>query len=139
MGYEVLWEPRGVVKRLFGHVTDDDLIRLSTAVWADGRFVDLDYMIVDLRDCRGHTVSDPMMIEIAAIDEAGLAAQKTASGMPNVAVIADDHAFSALAGEYASHMAAGISLGVFNCLEAARIWLGASFLERNSFSRQPLL
>jgi len=68
MGYEIIWEPRGVVKRFFGEVTSDDMLKSVADSEGDSRFDELRFVINDFLDITAVSSSHHDVEEIAAID-----------------------------------------------------------------------
>lgn len=124
MGYEISWEPHGVVKRLFGHVTNDDLMKASTIIQADERFDDLQYVIIDFLDCVTHSVSDPALLEIAAIDHAALEHRgRFKMNKIRIAILATDQKILDLAKDYGNYELNEVTFGIFFKRSDARAWL----------------
>lgn len=124
MGYEITWEAQGVVKRFFGDVSNDDLMKSSTVVQADARFDDLHYVLLDFHDCLSHSVTDPALLEIAAIDEAASDNQaRSGVRQVHVAIIATDSKIIDLAKRYANYKFDVVLFGLFFNRADARSWL----------------
>ena len=51
MPYEQTWEPIGIVRRFWGHVTASEIIESTVIAQADIRFDLLRYVINDFLDC----------------------------------------------------------------------------------------
>lgn len=121
MGYELIWEPRGVLKRFYGQVTDGDISGSVARVHGDRRFDTLRYVINDFRDGTGHEVPLHAVEEIAAIDDAA------AISNPHirVALVAATPDFIELANQYAGSTLKIYPTRVFSSLDEARSWLGA--------------
>jgi hypothetical protein len=122
MGYEVIWEPKGVVKRLFGHVSNDDLMRSSTIIQGDARFDELNFVIIDFSACTSHAVTDQALLEVAAIDEA--ASENIRFGKRiRIAVVCADPKILELAQQYVNYKFDVATFGIFSDNEHARSWL----------------
>lgn len=124
MGYEVTWESKGVVKRFFGGVTNDDLMQSSATVQGDARFDDLQYVILDFSNCDFHTITEPALLEIAAIDEAATENWRSVDRRKiRMAIVATDAGIIRLAKQYASYQLKVVSFAMFFNLSDARNWL----------------
>ncbi|WP_300054739.1 hypothetical protein [Malikia sp.] len=67
MTCEIVWEHKGVYKRLSGHVSADEFVRSVETIQADPRFDDIRYVINDFSAVTGHELDEDMLIELAAI------------------------------------------------------------------------
>lgn len=121
MGYELIWEPRGVHKRFYGQVTDGDISGSVARIQGDRRFDALRYVINDFLDGTGHQVPLAAVEEIAAIDDAA------AISNPHirVALVAATPEFVELVNQYAGSTMKLYPTRVFSSLDEARIWLDA--------------
>lgn len=119
MGYEVLWETGGVVKRIFGQVTEPDLIDSVRKVEDDPRFDDIRFVINDFLAITGVTAQIPTIDEISAID---LAASWTNPRI-RVAIVTTSPEITALATYYANSPMNTYPTKLFTSLEDARHWL----------------
>lgn len=121
MGYELIWEPRGVLKRFFGQVTDSDISGSVARIHGDRRFDTLRYVINDYLDGTGHRIPLNAVEEIAAIDDAA------AISNPHirVALVAATPEFVELATQYAGATMKIYPTRIFSSLDEARIWLDA--------------
>lgn len=72
MCYQIVWEPRGVVKRFFGHLTDHDMLQSVLDTESDSRFDDLRYVINDFSGITGSCV-DTSTIEDISVADSGAA------------------------------------------------------------------
>lgn len=119
VGYEILWEPRGTVKRFYGHVTDAQLMQSVIDIEGDHRFDTLRYVINDFLEVASFDVSAANVRIIAAIDAAA------ALTNPNikVAIVATDAQVHALAEVYASAPTKPYPTAVFATTAAARNWV----------------
>lgn len=66
MSYELIWEPQGVVKRFWGHVSDSDILNAVNSVCGDSRFDDLRFVINDLTGVESQSVSGAAIEHYAA-------------------------------------------------------------------------
>jgi hypothetical protein len=67
MPYELTWEPRGVYRRYFGHVTIAERRESLERICADGRFDRVRYTITDSLAVESYEVSDEDTRETAAL------------------------------------------------------------------------
>jgi hypothetical protein len=72
MSYELIWEPRGVTKLFFGHVTSDDLVQSVKSIHGDPRFDNLRFVINDFLGCKEISVTAEAVDEISAVDKAAV-------------------------------------------------------------------
>lgn len=121
MGYELIWEPRGVLKRFYGEVTDNDVAGSVAQIQGDRRFDTLRYCINDFLDGSGHQVSLDAVEEIAAIDDAA----SISNPHIRVALVAATPEFIELAKQYAGSTMKLHPTRIFSSLDEARIWLDA--------------
>lgn len=121
MGYELIWEPRGVLKRFYGQVTDSDISDSVARIQGDRRFDTLRYVINDFLDGAGHQVPLNAVEEIAAIDDAA----SFSNPHIRVALVAATPDFIELAKQYAGSTLKRYPTRIFSSLDEARSWLGA--------------
>lgn len=119
MGYEVLWEPRGVVKRFHGHVSREDMLEPVIRIAADMRFDTLRYVINDLLDVRSIDFTAADVTEIAALDMAG----SLSNPRIVVAVVATLPAILELVPVYAEPGTHGFPTACFATVAEARHWV----------------
>ncbi len=116
-----MWEqPKGVVKRHFGHVTGRELLEAVQKTEGDSRFDSLRYVINDFRDCNALTVSPGEIQEIAAVDNA--AALTNANIL--IAIVTTQPDITAMANAYANDPLTLFNTRVFGSMEEARQWVG---------------
>jgi hypothetical protein len=120
MSYEIIWEPRGTVKRFFGRVTSHDMLQSVVDTESDTRFDDLLYVINDFRDIEELDLADTDIQEIAAIDNA---ASRTNPRI-KIAVVTTHAEIIALTNQYASSPLNAYPIRIFPTLAEARSWLG---------------
>ena len=121
MPYELNWEPHGVCRRYFGHVSIDERSRSFDLICSDTRFDALRYTITDYLEVDGYEVTDDATEEIAARH---IGALLTNPQIVIAAVAVDPRVVAAI-----RHF---ISLGfiaqpyeVFPTLAEARAWVAA--------------
>lgn len=129
MGYEIIWESSGVIKRLLGSVSSADLIKSSAVIQSDSRFDDIKYVIVDFNDCTAHSVDAAALLEISAIDGAAFSNRRD-SRMRNikVAIVAVDPAILAMAVQSTDYAVQCVEARTFSSFADARTWLQLSSL-----------
>lgn len=130
MAFEIAWELRGVCKRFFGHVTDEELMQSLIKVESDHRFDTLRFVINDFLEVEGFAVTEDNVLLLAAIDKAA------ALTNPNIviAVVATDAQIQALARLYATSPMSVYSTEIFPNLAEARAWISAN-LDRQGIFR----
>ena len=67
MTCETIWENKGVLKRLSGHVSADEFVHSVEAIQADPRFDDIRYVINDFSQVSSHELDEDLLQELAAI------------------------------------------------------------------------
>lgn len=118
MSYEIIWEPRGVVKRFFGLVTGHEILQAVIEVEGNARFDDLRYALNDFLGSTGLSGYDDVAEEVSAVDYAA------ARTNPNirVAIIATLPEIIAGANEYAKSPLNAYPTRIFTTLAEARDW-----------------
>ncbi|OGB06474.1 MAG: hypothetical protein A3E25_00500 [Burkholderiales bacterium RIFCSPHIGHO2_12_FULL_69_20] len=121
MPFELSWEPAGVYRRYFGHVTIADRQRSLERICADPRFDELQFTITDYRDAERYDTSREATAEIAALHVGPLMTN------PNIviaAVAVDERIVASI-----QHF---IGLGfitqpyrIFSTVAAARAWMAS--------------
>jgi hypothetical protein len=124
MPYELAWEPNGVVKRFFGHVTSAELLKAGTDTEGDARFDGYRYVINDFLDCTGFDITTDVVDEIAAIDEAASAINSKI----RIAVVATAPEIIAAATQYANSPMNVYPTRLFSTQADARSWLALPIL-----------
>mgnify|MGYP000968366512 FL=1 len=119
MPYAISWEPAGVHRRYFGHVTVAERERSFDEICADARFDQLRYAITDYLSVQGYDIEPAATEEIAARHIAPL---RTNPHIVMAAVVTDARIIAAI-----EHF---IALGfvtqdyrMFATEEAARAWI----------------
>jgi hypothetical protein len=67
MPHEIVWEHKGVLKRLSGQVPAAEFQRSVELIQADPRFDDIRYVINDFTAVSGHGLDEQHLLELAAI------------------------------------------------------------------------
>jgi hypothetical protein len=122
MSYEIIWEPRGAVKRFFGRVTSHDMLQSVVDTESDARFDDLRYVINDFLDIEELDLANTDIQEIAAID--GAAARS--NPRITIAVVTIHDEIVALTNQYASSPFNAYPIKAFSTSAKARSWLGVA-------------
>jgi hypothetical protein len=119
MSYQIDWEPRGVVKRFFGHLTDHDMLQSVLDTESDRRFDDLRYVINDFSSITGSSV------EIPTIEDITIADQGASRSNPSIriAVVTSSPEIRALAECYARSPLNAYETRIFATEAEARNWL----------------
>ena len=127
MAFELVWEPRGVYKRFYGHVTGDELMEAVTQVEGDPRFDDLRFVINDFLEISGFAVTEDNVLMVSAIDNAA------STSNPNIiiAIVAADLQIQALARLYAVAPLTVYPTEIFLTIHDARAWILSTTPEAN--------
>jgi len=122
MGYEIVWEPGGVVKRFFGYVSGGELMKAGLDTECDLRFDHLSYVINDFVACDGFSVPPGTVDEISAIDNAAA----FSNSRIRIAVVATMPEIVAAAEQYAASPMNAYVTRIFSNTADARTWLEGS-------------
>ncbi len=122
MAYEIVWEPKGAVKRFFGHVSDTEVLQAGLDIECDRRFDQLSFVINDFLACDGFSVSEGTVEEISAIDNAAALSNPRI----RIAVIATAPEIVAAAEQYAASPMNVYATRIFPNPADARKWLDDS-------------
>lgn len=120
MGYEIFWEPKGVVKRFFGQVTNDDMMQAVVKTEGDRRFDALRYVINDCLAIEKLSLTADEVDNISAVDNA---ASLTNSRI-RIAVVTICPEMTRMALQYANSPLNIYPTRIFPTLAEARFWLG---------------
>jgi hypothetical protein len=118
MSYEVLWEPRGAVKRFWGVVSSADMLRSVVETEADPRFDTLRYVINDFLAISHLTFSAEDVSEVATMD---LGASRTNPAI-KIAIVATMAELIAFAHQYADSDLNVYPTRIFATMGEARAW-----------------
>jgi hypothetical protein len=120
VSYEIIWEPRGVIKRFSGLMTGNEMIQSVVDVEKDARFDELRYAINDFLGVTGISLTKDCVEEISVMDKGA------ACTNPHIrnAVVATHPEIIALANEYANSNLNAYPTKIFPSLAEARSWLG---------------
>ena len=119
MSYEVHWEPHGTVKRFWGVVSSNDVIRSVIDTEADARFDSLRFVINDFREVSQITFDAQDVDEIAVMD---LGASKTNPAI-KIAIVAITADVIELAHQYANSPLNVYPTKIFATMDEARAWV----------------
>lgn len=119
LGYELIWEHRGVLKRFFGQVTDIDVSDAVSGIHGDERFDELRYVINDFRAGIEHSVSPRAVEEFAAMEQAAAITNPHI----RIALVASAAKFVDLANQYSGSVPHDCPTRIFTTLDEARRWL----------------
>lgn len=119
MSYEVHWEPRGAIKRFWGDVSSNDLIRSVIETEADARFDSLRFVINDFREVSRITFSAEDVGEIAVMD---LGASRTNPAI-RIAIVAHTAEVVELGHQYANSPLNVYPTQIFATMDEARAWV----------------
>ena len=119
MGYEIIWEKRGVVKRFLGEVTSQDMLQSVVETEGDARFDDLRFVINDFLDISGVSSSHHVVEEISAIDSIAAITNPRIK----VAVVATFPAVIEMAESYINSPLNHYPTKIFQTLTDARQWI----------------
>jgi hypothetical protein len=117
--YQINWEPRGVVKRFFGQVTDHDMLQSVLDTESDSRFDDLRYAINDFSGITGSSVGMPTIEDISIADSGAARSNPSI----RVAVVTTSPEIRLLAERYASSPLNAYETRIFATEAEARNWL----------------
>ena len=119
MPFEIIWEPHGAYKRLYGFVTASEFKQSIEKLHNDLHFDSLKYTINDFLGVHGH--------EIAKTDIAMFAALWIGASFSNpnirIATITTDEKIMELMQSYISSQLKPSHLGIFSNVADARNWI----------------
>lgn len=119
MSYELIWEPRGVIKRYYGVLTSTDLVEPVERTEADPRFDRFRYVINDFLAVERMELAPFAVEHVAAVDHA---AAKTNQNIW-IAVVTTASEVIELVERYAELSRNAYPTRVFDTMEQARSWL----------------
>ncbi len=120
MPCEILWEHRGVYKRLSGHVAASEFQRSVEAIQADPRFDEIRYVINDFSAVSSHELDAQHLLELAAIQ---YGAQASNPQVKAVYVGADPELARNLRSILIDSQRSVYRVALFDSLPQARDWL----------------
>lgn len=119
MSYEIVWLPKGAVKRFYGQLTGQDIYRSVIEVEQDIRFDELRYVINDFLDVTNVLIGDLDIREIAAIDRAA----SMTNPHIHIAILTADPGIAELARQYAESEFNVYPTQIFGSRAEADAWL----------------
>ena len=119
MSFELVWEPRGVVKRYFGRVTGEEVFAAGIQSQGDHRFDQNRYAINDFLDCTEFVFDQKVLDEIAAF--AGAA--EISNPNIKIAIVATLPTVVAATMEYIGLPLQTYPTRLFATREEARAWI----------------
>ncbi len=120
MPYEMIWEPKGVHRRYYGHTNDQEIFESTIITEGSERFDALRYILIDFLAIESLVSTNPAFIpEISAIDSA---AAKT-NPCIKLAVVTEHPEIWKLAEAYRAHPLCSYPLEIFTSLADARAWV----------------
>lgn len=119
MSYELTWEPKGVVKRYFGHVTCAEVLSAGIQSQSDPRFDQYRYAINDFLDCTEFENDREVLEEIAAYAGAAELSNKNIK----IAIVATLPAVVAASKQYFELPLQSYPTRLFSTLAEARAWI----------------
>ncbi len=122
MSYELNWEPTGVVKRYFGHVTCAEVLAAGIQSQRDPRFDEFRYAINDFLDCTKFEMDLKVMEEIAAYAGAAERSNKNIK----IAIVATLPEVVAASKQYFELPLQSYPTRLFPTLAEARAWISES-------------
>ena len=120
MTCETIWENKGVLKRLSGHVSADEFVHSVEAIQADPRFDDIRYVINDFSQVSSHELDEDLLQELAAIQ---YGAQASNPQVRAVYVGVDPELARQLRGILIDSQRSLYRVALFDTLPQARDWL----------------
>jgi hypothetical protein len=119
MSYEILWEPQGAVKRFWGLVSSDDMLRSVIESEADARFDSLRFVINDFLAVTQISFDSHVVDDIAVMD---MGASKTNAAI-KIAIVATAPELVELCRQYAESPLNVYPTEFFATLDEARAWV----------------
>lgn len=119
MGYELTWEPRGVIKTFYGEVSGEDLIQSGVECESDSRFDDIRYVINDFLAITRVAIEVPHVEYLAGIDYAAAISNPRIL----VAVVTTAAQIEALTEHYVATLGGAYVTKIFPTMDEARKWI----------------
>ncbi|PKO38775.1 MAG: hypothetical protein CVU31_18410 [Betaproteobacteria bacterium HGW-Betaproteobacteria-4] len=129
MIYDSIWKPAGVYKKLSGFVTAIDFIQAAVEVQSDERFEDVRYIVKDLAEVTGHTLTPDSMTDLAVI-HCGF--QSVNPNCRIVFVCFDENLANVIKSTLTSKKLASYPVEVMGTVSEAKDWLGRQFDLQNT-------
>lgn len=129
MIYDSIWIPAGVYQKLSGFVSAIDFIRAAVEVQSDQRFEDVRYILKDLSEVTGHTLTPDSMADLAVI-YCGF--QSINPNCRIVFVCQDENLTNVIKSNLTSQKLASHPVEVMRTVSDAKDWLGRQFDLQNT-------
>lgn len=120
MSYEIIWEPKGTVKRFFGRVSSHEMLLSVVEAGGDERFDDMRFVINDFRDIEALELVDEEIQEILALDYGAARSNPRI----RIAVVTTHAEILDFTRQYASSPLNAYPIRAFPSMAEARSWLG---------------
>lgn len=117
MSHEITWEARGVYKRFTGFVSYEEYARTQEEVLSDPRVDSIRYVINDLLEVEGYSVTRDQVEYLAAFNRG------TSFSNPRIRIAYVVKTPAARLLVKAGSMISSLTLKDFSTLEAARDWV----------------
>ena len=126
MSYQIIWYPKGAIKRFSGRVSGSDIYHSVVDMHRDPEFDSIRYVINDFLAAESLSFAGFDIHEVAAIDQAASASN------PNIliAVVASKREIIDLAREYVESPLCFYPTEIFPDMATAERWLVKSLRER---------
>ncbi len=118
MGCEIYWEPKGIFRRYFGHVTGPEMTEPVIAMQADPRFDGVRYVILDLLDVETFSVTQADLELIGALDTAAVHSNPRL----RLAIVATNPEIVGMVAQYEDVADGAFPTAVFSTVAEARDW-----------------
>ena len=119
MSYEIIWEPKGAIKRFFGDVTNIDLLESVEKIESDHRFDNLRYVINDFLACTTFSFDGSVVEDISVLDNGASVSNPDIK----VAVVATAPDIVTATKQYAESPINAYETRIFSTLAESRLWL----------------
>ncbi|MEA5097256.1 MAG: hypothetical protein VB032_01795 [Burkholderiaceae bacterium] len=121
MPYQTIWEEHGAYVRLYGHIAEQEIVKLRRECQDDHRFQEIRYLLLDLRESEDVVVSLAHLQAMATADSLAKMLNETL----NIVVVTHHPQIGGLVDRYASLGMDTYQIRVFAEIDEAREWLGA--------------
>jgi hypothetical protein len=123
VSYEIIWKPRGVVKRFFDHVTSRELVQSIVEIEQDARFDNLRYCINDFLGITAISSSSRDVEDISVMDKGA----SLSNPRIKIAVVTTSPEVIAWTNEYANSALNSYTTKLFSSLGEAESWLASEY------------
>ena len=119
MAYEITWEDNGVYWKYSGAVTGEEIVKASTSIYGDPRFISLKYKFVDFLDAESVDITKD---QLALIAYQHLAAERSNPYIKNAILV---KAGQQLAKDFAAFFKkSSWEVRIFTDPDEANTWVG---------------